>query len=115
MNLLFPFTVSISRAVETFSPTGGASQTVTVILSGLAASIQLKRDKGYGAPVGFPSGTNTSATMPLWEIFIPNVALGTILEADMVTDQSGLQYKTDAVQWTPLGVMLGCTPYQPTA
>ncbi len=53
--------------------------------------------------------------MPLWEIFIPNVPLGTIMDADLVTDQSGLQYKTDAVQWTPLGVMLGCTPYQPTA
>ena len=115
MNLIYPFTVSVSREVQTFSVANGATQGLSSIFTGLSASIQLKRDKGYGAPVGFAAGTNTSASMPLWEIFIPNVALGAILEADMITDQSGKQYKTDAVQWTPIGCMLGCTPYQPNA
>ena len=119
MSFIYAYTISISRAVQQFSQSAGATQGLTIIAASVPASIQLKRDKGFSAPTGFPAPSNTSAPMPMWMIYIPasaGLAQGAVLGADLITDlQSGAQYKVDAASWSMLGWQLACTPYEPTA
>ncbi len=118
MSFLYPFNVSVQRASGTLTQTqDGAAQGSTVIAASLPASIQLKRDKGFSAPVGFQGGaTNTSAPMPAWMIYLPATA-PQILDGDIVTDLAtpSRQWKVDAAEFTPLGWQLGCTPFKPDA
>ena len=113
--LLCPQTVTIQRAAQAFSPSTGATQGVTTIAQDFPCNIQLKRDKGFSMPVGFPAQTNTSAPMPEWQIYVPRLTDGEINGGDILTDQLGNTYKTDAVQFTPYGYMLAATPYVPEA
>ena len=48
-------TISISRSSEAFSATDGLTQTLTQIAAGIPCYIQLKKDKGWSAPVAPPA------------------------------------------------------------
>ncbi len=113
--LVCPNTLSVQRVAQASSPTEGSYQTVTQIAQSFPGNIQLKRDKGYAAPVGFPGATNTSAPMPEWTIYLPWLMDGAILDGDMITDENSNTYKVDAMQFTPWGYVLGATPYEPNA
>lgn len=116
MSFLYPRTIGVQRAQQTFSVTDGATQTLTAILSDVPCMIDLKRPKGNSIPVGFPGKSNTDAPMPYWYMTCPGSsvpAANTIQQADMVTDDAGLTYKVEAVWWTPIGTVLACEPYRP--
>ena len=113
--LLCPQTVGVQRVSQTSSPTEGSYQTTTQIAQGFPANIQIKRDKGFSEPVGFPAASNTSASMPDWTIYIPWLTDGAILNGDLITDENSNTYKADAVQFTPWGYVIAATPYQPDA
>lgn len=113
--LICPQVVSVQRVTQTFTPSGGATQTTITIASGYPANVQLKRDKGFSMPAGFPAQTNTSAPMPEWDIALPIFTDGAIKEGDLITDENGYTYKADAVEFTPYGHMIAGSPYQPDA
>ncbi len=111
-------TISISRGSESFSATDGLSQSLTTIAAGIPCYIQLKRDKGFGSPAGFPAPTNSSAPMPEWNVFVGLFGVtpdGFIHDGDLVQDQNGNQWKVDAASNSTLAWQLACTPYKPNA
>lgn len=113
---LYPYTVSVQRSTEAFSPTEGATQSLVVIYASLPASIAVKRDKGFNKPPGFPTASETPTPMPMYDIMIgQQLAMGSIKNGDMLTDQTGMQYRVDAALWLPLGYNLYCGPYLATA
>ncbi len=113
--LVCPQTISISRAVQQFSQSAGASQTLTPIVTDYPCNIQLKRDKGFSEPLGFAAPSNTSAPMPMWMIYLPILKDGLILPADMLIDDDGNTYKVDAVNYGIYGYEIAATPYEPPA
>ena len=122
MTFLHPFNVSIGRVAYTSTSQDGLSQSDTVVLASTPASIQLKRDKGFSSPTGFPAPSNSSASMAAWMIYVQMTAtvaaLGTdgIQDGDLITDlASGRQFKADACEYTPLEWQIAATPYKPTA
>ncbi len=115
-SFLWPYVVSVQRLSQTFSATEGAAQTLTSIFTGLAASIAVKRDKGFNKPPGYPAASETPTPMPMYDITIGQpLAMGSIHNGDMVTDQNGFQYRVDAALWLPMGYVLYCGPYMATA
>lgn len=122
MSFLYPFNVSISRTGTAFTTAGGLSNTTTVIVASAEASIQLKRDKGFGTPTAFPAPSNSSAPMPAWMIYIPLTAAITALgqegirDGDKIVDLAdGREFKVDAAEFTPLMWQMACVPYKPDA
>ena len=115
MSFIYAYTISISRAVQQFSQSAGATQGLTIIAASVPASIQLKRDKGFSAPTGFPAPSNTSAPMPMWMIYLPILTDGVVLPADALTDNDGNVYKVDAVNFGIYGYVLAASPYEPPA
>ncbi len=109
-------TVSISRSTEVFSATDGLTQTLTQIASGIPCYIQLKKNKGYSAPVAFPAPTNTSAPMPEWIVYIGLGGItpdGFIQEGDLIQDENGNHWKVDAASNSTLTWQLAVTPLKP--
>jgi len=109
-------TVSISRSTEVFSATDGLTQTLTQIAAGMPCYIQLKKDKGYSAPVAFPAPTNTSAPMPEWIVYIGLGGItpdGFIQEGDLIQDENGNHWKVDAASNSTLTWQLAVTPFKP--
>ena len=54
--------------------------------------------------------------MPMYDIMIGQpLAMGSIQNGDMLTDQTGMQYRVDAALWLPMGYNLYCGPYVATA
>ncbi len=121
MSFLYPFTVSISRVSYASTPTEGLAQSETSVLTNAPANIELKRDKGFSAPAGFPAPTNSSAPMPDWIVSVQMTAavaalgMNAIQDGDEVVDQNGRRFKVDAAFYTPLAWQLACTPYKPNA
>jgi len=124
VSVLYPYSVTVTRSSGTVTQTAdGAVQGIVTVLAGAPASIQMKRDKGFGAPVGFQGGaTNTSAPMPAWLIYLPLNSAVTALgqnglrDGDSVADNgSSRTWKVDAAEYTPIGWQLACTPYSPDA
>ena len=115
MALACPQTISAARAVQQFSQSAGATQTTTPILATWPCNMQLKRDKGFSEPVGFPAPSNTSAPMPEWTLYLPILADGVIESGDMLTDNNGATYKADAVNFGLYGYVIACTPFEPPA
>lgn len=121
MSFLYPFTVTINRVGYSSTAADGLTQSETAVLTNAPANIELKRDKGFSAPAGFPAPTNSSAPMPEWIVSIKMsaqvAALGTnaIQDGDQVVDQNGRKFKVDAAFYTPLAWQLACTPYRPNA
>ncbi|MGC9237756.1 MAG: hypothetical protein ACP5GF_12795 [Thiomonas sp.] len=113
---LYPYTVSVQRMTAGFSTAEGYTQTLSTIYTGLQASISIKRDKGYSKPPGYPDASVVPTPMPLIEIMIaPGLAMGAIDNGDLITDQNGMQYRTDYALWLPMGYNLYCSTYLPTA
>lgn len=110
------------RGGMSFTTAEGLANTTITIVTSTPAAIQIKRDKGFGSPAGFPASTNSSAPMPAWMIYIPLTleitALGPagILDGDEITDLAdGRKFKIDAAEFTPLAWQLACAPYKPDA
>lgn len=116
MSFLYPRTITVQRATQTFSATEGATQALTTILSGVPCMIDVKRPKGNAVPIGFPGKSNTDAPMPYYYITLAAGSVptpGTILDGDLVLDDIGTNYKVEAVWWTPIGATLACEHYRP--
>ena len=113
---LWPYTVSINRLQQAFSSIEGATQSLTVIYASLPASISVKRDKGFNKPPGFPTASETPTPMPMYDIVIGQfLPMGSLQNGDLLTDQTGMQYRVDAALWLPMGYNLYCGPYVATA
>ena len=110
--------ITVSRGTPLFDPTDGLHDTLTVIAQALPVYVQLKRDKGFSEPVGFPAPSNSSAAMPMLDLTLGLggvVPAGFIEAGDMVTLSSGQKFKVDAVTTSTVTMALACTPYEPTA
>lgn len=109
MSFIYPRTITITRPGE---QTGvgalgyGAelTSTETPVASGIAASIQLKKE---GAPPTADLPGDVAKT-PFWVVFIPAsaMALGVIQRRDIVTDDLGIRYQVQAPYWNSLGYNL---------
>ena len=112
-------TISISRAGAVTQTADGAQQSTVSIASGIPCYIQLKRDKGFSSPAGFQGGaTNTSAPMPEWLVYVGLGGVtpqGFIQDGDMITNESGNQWKVDAASTSTVIWQLSCTPFKPDA
>lgn len=122
MSFLYPYTVTIKRTGYSSVPGEGLAQSETTVISGASANIELKRDKGFGSPAGFPAPTNTSAPMPEWIISVKMDAAVSALGKNAfqngdqaIDDVTGRLFKVDAAFYTPLAWQLACTPYKPDA
>lgn len=110
--------VTVSRGSRSFTTADGLSQTETVIAQDLPCYVQLKRDKGFGSPAGFPAPTNTSAPMPAWFVYVclgGVTPAGFFKEGDVVTASSGQKWKIDAASSSTVMWQLACVPYEPNA
>lgn len=109
MSFLYPRTVAISRpnAQTGFGAQGYSGETAaaeTSVVSGLPASIQLKKE-GSAPDADLPGDV---AKRPFYVVFIPanQVTLGTINRQDIVTDDLGIRYQVLANYWNSLGYSL---------
>lgn len=112
-------TVTIKRnGGTTFSATSGAVQSEATIATNVPCYIQLKRDKGFSAPAGFPAPTNSAAPMPEWLVYIclgGVLPVGAIKDGDLLESSDGQTWKVDAASSSTLIWQLACVPYQPDA
>jgi len=107
MSFLYPRTISISRPTQ---PTGVGAvgyggelpATETAVASGVAASIQQKKE-GRPPPAGLPG----DARMTLWRIFF-NLPNGTVADRDIIADDLGIRYQVQAAYWNSLGYNCLC-------
>lgn len=108
MSFLYPRTISISRPTQ---PVGvgavgyGAElpATETAIASGIAASIQQKRD-GKMPGAGLPGDARST----LWRIFFNGLASGFVVDRDIITDDLGIRYQVQAAYWNSMGYNCLC-------
>jgi hypothetical protein len=112
VTFLYPRTIAITRPNSELGPgdqgylgenTGDGD---TVIATGIPASIQSSRERG--TPLGkTPSDAETKSQ---WNIYIPlaAVAVGTIRDRDIATDDLGRKFKVTASDPTSLGYRLRC-------
>lgn len=116
MNAMFPRKVTITRVQDTFTQEDGLHKGEVVVLAGLDATIQLKRDAGMRSPFTIPAASNADASMPVWAIYLaPGVAdPGVIQKGDKVTAlDTGDTYEVTAANWQPLGYHLSGRNYIP--
>ncbi len=104
MSFIYPRTVAVTRpnrdtTVGFAGYSGLSAADETAVVSGLAASIQLK--KQGGAPEAKLPGD--VAKKPFWAIFIRRAALGVIRKHDIITDDLGNRYQVDGCYWNSLG------------
>lgn len=107
MSFMYPRTISVYRDSE---PTTGGLKSYnqpnqqTLIASGIAASIQLKKEAG-SMPTHLPADTSRRT---YWNIMIPVSAatLGTIRNNDTIVDDIGVRYQVTAAYWNSLGYSL---------
>ncbi len=110
--------ITASRGTESFSQTEGLHSSVQAYAVDVPCYIQLKRDKGFGAPAGYPAATNASAPTPEWIIYtgISGVTPAKFFkEGDMITLTTGQLLRIDAASSSTLTWQLVCTPYYPNA
>lgn len=103
MSFLYPRTISITRPhIQTgvgALPYGGLlPSTETAILSGIAASIQLKKEGGRPESA-LPSDASRKA---YWTIFF-KAALGAVQKRDIITDDLGIRYQITGDYWSSMG------------
>lgn len=108
MGFLYPRTIQITRPVQQSGvgalPYGGSTvATETSIASNVPAAIQLKKEGGK-MPADLPLDI---AKRSFWNIFF-NLPLGTVLDRDIITDDTNLRYQVSASYWTPLGYQCLC-------
>jgi len=111
-------TISISRAGTVTQGADGAQQGTVAVASGIPCYVQLKRDKGFSAPTGFPAPTNTSAPLPEWLIYVclgGVTPAGFIKDGDIITTSGGQKWRIDAASSSTVIWQLSCTPYSPDA
>jgi hypothetical protein len=108
MSFLYPRTVAFNRPAAQSGvgaqPYGGqvvASE--TVVVTAVRASIQERRE-GTNNPVGLPG----DAMRPTFYVFIPKaaLALGVVLDRDIMIDDLGQRYQVVAPYWDSLGYRL---------
>ena len=107
MSFLYPRTVNITRppaqpaavGFQGYAPSSLRSGE-TAVASAIRCSIQLRGRQGKN-PTGLPADTDENE----WEILFPKraIALGTILEGDVVTDDLGERYQVYGDYWNSLG------------
>jgi hypothetical protein len=51
----------------------------------------------------------------MFDGYVPLLVDGVIQAGDTATDNNGVSWKVDAVNFNPLGYQLSLTPYTPTA
>ncbi len=108
---------SVSRVAEAFTMADGATQTENVIAQNIPCYIALKRDKGFGAPKDFPGGTDTSAPLPEWLVYVPLggvFPVGFFQDGDLLSVH-GEQWRVDAAASDTIMWQLACTSYIPNA
>ena len=108
MSFLYPQTITISRPAPqgqlgAIGYAGEVAGTETTILSGVPASIQVKKE--VGSPIaGLPADV---ARRSFWNVLF-RAPLGTLRDRDIITDDQGIRYQVTAAYWTPLGYNALC-------
>ena len=110
MNFLFPRTITITRptgetAIGAVGYGGATKAAETVVIAGIAASIQARSGSSRPHAGDLPAAAPGPVT---WNVYLDEdaVANGVIHDRDIVTDDNGERYQIDANNWTPLGYKL---------
>lgn len=88
--------VNVTRPSEAFPTTGMASQSYATVYSGIACSIQMKRERKSGI-----DQDNTPAVH--WLVMIDPTFAGSLQQNDTLADDLGKTYRVAAAYSTPLG------------
>lgn len=102
MSFIYPRTVSVVRATTTTAAglvNYNDLEEESTVAAGLAASIQLKKERGR--PAADVPGDALART--LWSILIPNQENGLIQVRDVIVDEIGIRYQVLAPYWNSLG------------
>ena len=106
MSFLYPRVISIFRDAE---PTAGGLQSYVapnqgaLVASGIAASIQLKKQVGT-QPADLPADISRRT---YWNIMFRS-PLGTVFDNDTIVDDLGVRYQVTAAYWNSLGYNCLC-------
>lgn len=101
MSFIYPRTISVYRAGAVASQglqTYNDVNPLTLIASGLPATIDLKKEVG-SQPAGLPGDTSRRT---YWNINFKG-ALGLVLDNDVIVDDLGQRYQVTGAYWTMLG------------
>lgn len=106
MSFIYPRKISISRpqvkaGVGVLSYGGLLPSNETIIASGIAASIQLKKEGGRPESA-LPSDASRKA---YWTIYF-RAALGTAQKHDIITDDLGIRYQITGNYWNSMGYVV---------
>lgn len=107
MSFVYPRTISISRPTQPAGigavGYGGELQSIeTIIISGVPASIQQKKE-GRTNAVDLPGDSRAS----MWQILFFG-ALGIVQDRDVITDDLGIRYQVQGAYWNSLGYNCTC-------
>lgn len=107
MSFIFPRTITVKRHTATAGKgfvgySGVTDGDLTVILSNVQASIQLKRSGGSPEAKLPADGDKTK-----WRIMF-QAAVGTVTENDLIIDDLGKRYQVKGAYWNSLGYQCAC-------
>jgi len=107
VSFLYPRTIDVKRhstagGVGFVGYSGLSDGDLTPVLSGVEASIQLKRSGGT-PEAKLPADGDKSQ----WRILF-NASLGTVTENDLIIDDLGKRYQVKAAYWNSLGYQCMC-------
>ena len=109
MSFIYPRVIAITRptaqtGIGAVGYGGNTKVAETPIVSGIPASIQLKKE-GSAPPTNLPGDVSKR---PFYLVMIPlaAVAFGIIKRQDIVTDELGNRYQVQSDYWNSLGYAL---------
>lgn len=91
--------------------TDGMHETEVPVLTGVDASIQLKRARPVG-PAAQPGVTQSADAIPEWLILFKG-AVGLIRKGDKIVDDTGIAYQIEGAYWNSLGWNVMARLYHP--
>lgn len=89
----------------------GLHQTEVPVISGIAASIQMKRARPVGPPA-MPGPTQSADAVPEWLILFKG-SRDLVKKEDKIVDDTGNAYAVEAPYWNSLGWNITARNYHP--
>ena len=105
-DLIYNRLATVYRDVRVTDTVNGARMVATPIITSLACSIQVARDRNVGS-TALPAGVQTSIRDPVpgWKLFCKHSAIR-MLKGDTVVDDIGRKFLVGAAYETPMDDLL---------
>lgn len=114
-NVIYPRTVTITRAQATYTDADGLTNADVTVAQNVDCSIQIKRETAHPSLM-FPVASDTDASVPFWVGFIPaytGLTAAAVKKGDKVTDDLGNDYQVESAYPNFLGLQLSLRAYKP--